>query len=96
MNPESLIGHPRTPIKITKCKRGPYAAARTHQLGLTAREADVLALLAQGARNSDIAEKLKRSRRTIEHHVAAVLRKLGVSCRNEAVRIASSKVFLPN
>jgi DNA-binding NarL/FixJ family response regulator len=39
-----------------------------HPVGLTAREADVLALLAEGLRNTDIAERLFLSRKTVDNH----------------------------
>jgi DNA-binding NarL/FixJ family response regulator len=44
----------------------------------------VLGLLAQGLRNSEIATRLVLSERTVDHHVAAVLRKLDVKTRAEA------------
>jgi DNA-binding NarL/FixJ family response regulator len=44
----------------------------------------VLGLLAEGLRNAEIAERLVLSERTIEHHVAAVLRKLRVRTRTQA------------
>ncbi|MFF5701118.1 ATP-binding protein [Streptomyces sp. NPDC012794] len=56
--------------------------------GLSTREQEVLTLLADGLRNAEIADELFLSRRTVEHHVAAVLRKLGMASRSEAARYA--------
>lgn len=64
--------------------RGPRATTQAHPLGLTAREAQVLALLAEGLTNASIAERLVLSTRTVDHHVSAVLAKLGVGSREEA------------
>jgi DNA-binding NarL/FixJ family response regulator len=52
---------------------------------LTARELEVLELLADGLRNRDIAERLFVSTKTAAHHVAAIMSKLGVRSRGEAV-----------
>jgi DNA-binding CsgD family transcriptional regulator len=64
--------------------RGPRASTRENPAALTARELDVLKLLAQGLRNAEIAQCLFLSERTVHHHVSAVLRKLGVRSRAEA------------
>jgi len=69
--------------------KGPREATRANPAGLTARQLEVLALLAQGLTNAEIAERLVVSPRTAEHHVAAVLTKLGAQSRREAVRRAS-------
>jgi len=66
-------------------QRGPYAHRRDDPLGLTARERMVYALICQGLGNRAIAERLHRSERTVEHHVSALLGKLGVASRAEAI-----------
>ncbi|MGE0704263.1 MAG: response regulator transcription factor [Vicinamibacterales bacterium] len=55
---------------------------------LTAREEDVLALLAEGLPNKAIAERLGISDQTVKFHVASITAKLGASNRTEAVRLA--------
>jgi DNA-binding CsgD family transcriptional regulator len=69
-------------------QRGRSARTRVDPLGLTAREREVLQLLAQRLSNRAIAERLHRSERTVENHVAALLGKLGVASRSEAVERA--------
>ncbi len=68
--------------------RGPRTATRGNPAGLTARQLEVLALVADGLTNAEIAERLVVSQRTAEHHVAAVLTKLGATTRRDAARIA--------
>jgi DNA-binding CsgD family transcriptional regulator/tetratricopeptide (TPR) repeat protein len=69
--------------------RGARTTTRTNPLGLTARQLEVLALVVEGRTNAEIAEQLVVSPRTAEHHVAAVLTKLGASTRIEAARRAA-------
>jgi DNA-binding CsgD family transcriptional regulator/tetratricopeptide (TPR) repeat protein len=68
--------------------RRPRATARAHPGQLTARERDVLRLLAQGLSTAEIASDLVVSPRTAEHHISAVLRKLGEPTRARAVATA--------
>ena len=53
---------------------------------LTAREHDVLALVADGLSNRDIAGRLGISEHTVKFHLASIFGKLGVSTRTEAVQ----------
>jgi len=69
--------------------RGPRPRTRENPAGLTARELEVLALLADGLRNAQIAERLVVSAKTAEHHVSAILHKLDVRTRGEAVAAAA-------
>jgi DNA-binding CsgD family transcriptional regulator/tetratricopeptide (TPR) repeat protein len=64
--------------------RGPRTSTREHPAGLTQREVDVLALVTQGLRNAEIADRLFVSERTVHHHVSSILRKLGVQSRGQA------------
>ncbi len=76
--------------------RGPRAATRDNTFGLTRREQQVLALLCDGLRNAEIAARLHRSVRTIDHHVEAVLAKLGVDSRLAAVQAAGRAGLVPS
>jgi DNA-binding NarL/FixJ family response regulator len=68
--------------------RLPRPSTRAHPAGLTARQAEVLALLGEGMSDAEIAGRLVLSRRTVEHHVTAILAKLGVASRRDAARAA--------
>jgi DNA-binding CsgD family transcriptional regulator len=68
--------------------RGPRASTREQAFGLTTRELQVLQLLCDGLRNAEIAQRLHRSVRTVDHHLAAVFVKLGVDSRVAAIQAA--------
>jgi DNA-binding CsgD family transcriptional regulator len=74
--------------------RGKSRATRRNIAGLTARQAEVLELLAEGLSNTEIADRLFISPRTAESHVAGVLDKLDVSTREEAAARAKSEGIL--
>jgi DNA-binding CsgD family transcriptional regulator/tetratricopeptide (TPR) repeat protein len=67
--------------------RGARTSTRGHPHGLTRREAEILTLLCDGLRNSVIAKRLFVSTKTVDHHVSAILAKLGVQTRTEAIAI---------
>jgi DNA-binding CsgD family transcriptional regulator/tetratricopeptide (TPR) repeat protein len=71
--------------------RGPRAETQHHPAGLTRREAEVLALVQLGASNAEIAARLYLSEKTVHHHVSAILRKLGVGSRGQAVFEAAQR-----
>ena len=60
--------------------------------GLTTREAEVLIWLVRGKSNRDIATILNLSPRTVDKHLEAVFRKLGVENRTSAVALAVAKM----
>ena len=69
---------------------GPRRSTARSHAGLTARETEVLELLARGLSDREIADELVVSTRTASHHVSAILAKLGVRRRAEAVAVARS------
>lgn len=71
-------------LGVRRVPRGASAATRANPAGLTPRQVDVLALVAAGRTNAEIAERLVVSVRTVDHHVSAILGKLGVRTRREA------------
>jgi DNA-binding CsgD family transcriptional regulator len=74
---------------VPAVRRGPRASTRANPAGLTRRESEVLALVAAGLANAEIAERLYLTPKTVRHHVSAVLGKLGVKTRIEAAHVAS-------
>lgn len=58
----------------------------TNPVGLTARQVDVLRLIDEGLTNAQLAERLYLSVRTVDHHVSAILAKLEVTGRRDAIR----------
>jgi DNA-binding CsgD family transcriptional regulator len=74
--------------------RGPRPATAADASGLTGRQQEVLVLLAEGLSNADIAARLTLSAKTVDHHVSAVLGKLGVSSRGRAAAAARERGLL--
>ena len=62
------------------------ASTRANGAGLTNREIEILRILGEGSTNAEIAQRLFLSTKTVDHHVSALLSKLQVSSRRDAVR----------
>ena len=81
-------------LGVKRLPRRPVAATRSNPAGLTARQVDVLRLLADGRSNAEIAAELVLSVRTVDHHVSAILLKLDVPSRRAAAAAAASLKLL--
>jgi DNA-binding CsgD family transcriptional regulator/tetratricopeptide (TPR) repeat protein len=75
-------------LGIRSIPAGPRTATRADPLGLTRREREVLDLICAGQSNAEIAAKLFLSAKTVDHHVSAVLAKLGTPTRAAAAHVA--------
>ena len=76
---------------VRSVPRGPNEATRANPSGLTSKEVEVLRLLAQGCSTAQLACRLHRSPKTVDHHVCSLLEKLGVHSRTEAVAAAYTR-----
>jgi DNA-binding CsgD family transcriptional regulator/tetratricopeptide (TPR) repeat protein len=76
-------------LGVARIPRGPRPQTRENVAGLTERQHEVVGFLAQGMTNAEIAQRLVVSVRTVDHHVTAILTKLGVGSRRDAIRRAA-------
>ena len=79
-----------TPAVFDVLRRAPGAANDEHEEGLgslTAREREVLNLLARGLSNRDIAEELVITNKTVKNHLSRIYEKIGVHSRAEAIAL---------
>jgi DNA-binding CsgD family transcriptional regulator len=72
---------------VRNIPRGPRLATKENPAGLTNRQMEILALIATGLQNAEIAKRLFISPKTVDHHISAVLAKLNVHSRAEAVAV---------
>jgi DNA-binding NarL/FixJ family response regulator len=92
--PEELVARiGRLLMRGAAASRAPRPAD-AYALSLSAREAEVLRLLAHGLTNKAIAQKLLISPKTVATHVQRILTKLGVRSRSEAVALAYREGFV--
>jgi predicted ATPase/DNA-binding CsgD family transcriptional regulator len=85
LTPERILAEGETSFSVAPLSRKPHAGVST---GLSAREIEVLRLLAAGRSNQEIADELFISRRTATTHVTHIFEKLGVGSRAEATALA--------
>jgi len=76
-------------LGVARMPRRPQSATLTNPAGLTERQLEILRLVATGLSNAEIAQRLVVSPRTVDHHVSAILQKLGVHTRREAAARAA-------
>jgi DNA-binding NarL/FixJ family response regulator len=76
-------------LGVTRLPRRPQPGTLTNPAGLTDRQLEILRLVAAGLSNAEIAQRLVVSTRTVDHHVSAILAKLGVPTRREAAARAA-------
>jgi DNA-binding NarL/FixJ family response regulator len=75
-------------LGVQNVPRGPRPSTRDNPAGLTSRQLEVTTLLVDGLTNAEIADRLFVTPKTVDHHVSAVLTKLGAGSRREAARMA--------
>ena len=89
--PEVVVREVRVPVP------GPFVqdGRRLGELGITPREMEILALIAEGLSNKEIGERLFVSENTVKTHASRLFEKLGARRRTEAVQMAKASRLIP-
>lgn len=88
VRPGSSVPSTSTLLQPTMASTSPAPFSASPPAGLTAREVDVLRLVAQGMTNEQVAHQLTISPRTVNTHLTSIFSKIGVSTRSAATRYA--------
>lgn len=88
MSIEQAVRYAQEIFDIGEDKPVKGATRRSYPAGLTAREVEVLALVAQGLSDAEVAQRLVLSPRTVNAHLTSIYNKLGVNSRVAATRFA--------
>jgi DNA-binding NarL/FixJ family response regulator len=93
MTLEQVLAAPESATMPEKIPTGLHSTSTTmtslpYPAGLTTREVEVLRLVAQGLTNTQVAEQLVVSPRTVNFHLTSIYSKLQVSSRGAAIRYA--------
>jgi ATP/maltotriose-dependent transcriptional regulator MalT len=83
-------------LGVSQVPRGPQPTTRANPAGLTDRQVEILTMLSSGSTNAEIAARLVVSVRTVDHHVSAVLQKLGLTSRRQAAKAAATLGLAPS
>lgn len=93
--PEVVVREIHVPVPVPV--PGPFVLdeERLEELGITARELEILGLIAEGLSNKEIGARLFVSENTVKTHASRLFDKLGAKRRTEAVQIAKTARLLP-
>ena len=93
--PDVVVKEVFVPVEVPAT--GPFAVneAKVRELGLTARELEILGLIAAGLSNREIADRIFVSENTVKTHSSRLFDKLGAKRRTQAVQIGKAAGLLP-
>jgi DNA-binding NarL/FixJ family response regulator len=87
MSPEQIfVVQEQVTVSVGQLPASPTKSPVIHPAGLTAREVEILRLVAQGLTDAQVAEQLVISPRTVNWHLTSIYSKIGVTSRSAATR----------